>query len=249
MRTHRILKLPHYVQLYASLWNNPDICIGKAPVFWKQWHSSGILTQGGLYKDVIFMSFADLVHDCNLEGKDHFWKHLQIRSCVTSRVKLGEFAVNCILDYLNMMQECHMASQLYKLISCCVSGELSNVKLLWQKELRSDFTQDRRLNILSDCGKYIKEARGKFIHYKIIHKYYHITSRLHRMKRMKDNFCWKCKTEVETFLHCIWECFLDAPFWGGVVGVLSGWFGSTIPLNKDLCLLSDKSQIPNIFGI
>ena len=36
------------------------------------------------------------------------------------------------------------------------------------------------------------------------------------------------------------------PFWVKVVEVLSGWLGSAIPLTPELCLLGDKSQIPNI---
>ena len=36
------------------------------------------------------------------------------------------------------------------------------------------------------------------------------------------------------------------PLWVKIVAVLSGWLGSAIPLTPELCLLGDKSQIPNI---
>lgn len=212
MEAHHILKIPQYVQLYTSLWNNPSICIGRAPVYWRRWHSSGILTLGDLYKDGVFISFQDLIQKFKLEGKINFWKYLQIKSCITSKCKLGGVAENCILDYLDMPQGCHTASQFYKMIGSSISDESSNVKLIWQQDLRQEFSQDRWLKILSDCGKHIKEARVKFIQYKILHRYYHTPSRLYRMKLLKDNFCWKCKTEVGTFLHCIWECSLVAPF-------------------------------------
>ena len=57
-------------------------------------------------------------------------------------------------------------------------------------------------------GNYVREARGKFIQYKIIRRY--------------------C-----TFLHYIWECALVMPCWVST-------------LTPELCLLGDKSQIPNI---
>lgn len=58
-KVHRMLKLPHQVQTYASLWNNPAIYIDKGPLFWGQWHSRGIHTIGDLYKDGQFMSYED----------------------------------------------------------------------------------------------------------------------------------------------------------------------------------------------
>ena len=130
-----------------------------------------------------------------------------MRNCVASK-----FKENQILDYLKRPHECHTASLFYKLINHWVSGESSNVKLLWQRDLRTGFTLEKWLEILSESGKYVREARGKFIQYKIIHRYYHTPTKLHRMKLMNDNLCWKCKTEVGTFLHCIWQCALVMPF-------------------------------------
>ena len=70
-----------------------------------------------------------------------------------------------------------------------VSGESSNVKLLWQRDLRTNFTQEKWLGVPGDCGKYIREPRGKFTQYMIIHRYYHTPVTLHRMKLMNDNMC------------------------------------------------------------
>ena len=71
-RVHRANKLSHYVQKYASLWNNPAICIGKTLVCWNKWYSCGIHTIGDLYSDGVFMSYTDLTRKFTLEGKQHF---------------------------------------------------------------------------------------------------------------------------------------------------------------------------------
>lgn len=62
------------------------------------------------------------------------------------------------------------ASQFSKLTNLAVSGGSINVKLLWQRDLRTNLTQDKWLDILAGCGKYVREARGKFTQYKILHR-------------------------------------------------------------------------------
>ena len=61
-----------------------------------------------------------------------------------------------------MPREHCTASQFYRLTNYSVSGESSNVKLLWQRDLRMNFIQEKWLGVLADCGKYVRETRGKF---------------------------------------------------------------------------------------
>lgn len=190
------------------------------------------------------MSYEELISQFKLEGKQHFWKYLQIRDCV--KPQISNSSENHIMDYMNMPLKCGTASQFYKLTNVYVSGEFTNVKLLWQRDLGTNIAQEKWSDILAGCGKYVKEARGKFTQYKIIHRYYHTPVRLHRMKLLNNNICWKCKTGLGTFLHCIWECPLVAPFWAEAVDFLSEWSGEVIPLTPVMCLLGDRSQIPTV---
>lgn len=243
-KAHKMYKISHHVQPYASLWFNPAVYIGKVSVYWKQWHSRGICTIGDLYKNGQFMSYGELINHFKLEGKQHFWKYLQIRDCV--KPKISNSLENPIMDYMNMPLERCTASQFYKSTNLLVSEECTNVKLLWQRDLETNIAQEKWLEMLAGSGKYVKEARGKFTQYKIIHRYYHTPVRLHRMKLLNDNKCWKCKTGLGTFLHCIWECTLVAPFWVEVVDFLSEWCGSAVPLTPVMCLIGDRYQLPNI---
>ena len=49
------------------------------------------------------------------------------------------------------------------------------------------------LKIISDNGKYIREAKGKFIQYKIIHRHYFTPLILHRMGVLNNNLYWICQ--------------------------------------------------------
>ena len=102
------------------------------------------------------------------------------------------------------------------------------------------------IQIISDNGKYIREAKGKFTQYKIIHRYYFTPLRLYRMGVMDNSLCWKCQKEAGTLLHCIWQCPCIQPFWRFVLEYLGQWAGRKLPVSPRLCLLGDRSQLHNM---
>lgn len=56
------------------------------------------------------------------------------------------------------------ASQFYHMTSFVVGGGSINVKLWVQKDLGTNFAQEKQFDI-PDCRKYVSEARGKFTQY------------------------------------------------------------------------------------
>lgn len=143
--------------------------VGKVPVYWKQWHLSNVRTIGDLYKNEQFVSLEELRCHFKLKGKQHFWRYLQIRNCLKS-LSVCNSSENYIMDYMHMPFERCTASQFYKPTNLAVSGGSINVKLLWQRDLGTNLTQDKWPDILAGCGKYVREARGKFTQYKILHR-------------------------------------------------------------------------------
>ncbi len=61
-----------------------------------------------------------------------------------------------------------------------------------------------------------------------------------------NSLCWKCKKEEGTYLHMIWECSLVQPFWRKILRIFEEWLGFNLPVKPQLCLLGDKSVVPNI---
>ena len=169
-KIHKMHKLSHYKQIYSSLWHNPMISIGKASVYWKEWHCNGLCNVADLYEEGVFMPFADVKRKYNLEGKEHFWKYLQIRDCVTSRIQYKDGGH--IMDYLALPAEYHRASIFYRTTNQLLSDGCQSLKTIWEKDLGCLMFDEEWRRIISNNGRYIREAKGKFTQYKITHRYY-----------------------------------------------------------------------------
>lgn len=100
--------------------------------------------------------------------------------------------------------------------------------------------------ILSHTEKYVREARSKYIQYKIIHRYYYTPTRLNRIKLIQDELCWKCKVERGTYLHALWGCPLVFPLWKKVLEVIGIWLECILPISPRLCLLGDRTKVQNL---
>lgn len=180
--------MSHLRQSYASLWHNPAIHIGKKSLYWNEWLIKGIYTISDLYLDGVFISFSDLVQKYNLESKGNFWRYLQIRDCITK----GQFiqGKNPVMEFLELPCITHRAAMFYKTFNRLQEDVCKNLRIVWQKDLGCDFSDEEWLKILSNTGKYVREARGKFIQFKLIHRFYFTPSKLHRMGLLTNNLCW-----------------------------------------------------------
>ena len=49
-------------------------------------------------------------------------------------------------------------------------------------------------------------------------------------------YCFKCKTEIGNYIHCLWSCVKLRNYWSDIVTELSIIFGVPIELNP-MCLL------------
>lgn len=213
-------------------------------MYWEYWSSKGINTVGDLYEDGVLLSYNQLLQRYNLTGRDNFWKYLQMRSCMDSL--LCSLEDNQITDFMKMPLKKHKASYFYKIGTLTICSDSESLKMSWQRDLGQEFEIDRWAKIVAECGKYVREARSKFTHYKVLHRYYFTPSRLHRMKLLSDDLCWKCRIEKGTFIHCIWGCTLVRPLWEQIVSILGGWLGLEMPCCPELCLLGDKSYLPKL---
>lgn len=203
----------------------------------------GIHNVGDLYTDGVLMAFSEFMLRYNIK-KDNFWKYLQIRDCIVKDSFIHKD--NPIQDFMDSSTMEYKASTFYKLFNNMQKDICKGLRIVWQRDLGCTFNDDEWLRILSNNGKYIKESRGKFTHYKLVHRFYFTPSRLHKMGLLTNNLCWKCKTESGTFLHAIWECKYISPFWKTVIQHIGKWIGVGIPMLPRICLLGDQTVMPNI---
>ena len=125
---------------------------------------------------------------------------------------------NPVLEFLDLPCMAHRAARFYRIFNGLHKDICKSLRVVWQKDLGCDLSDEAWLRILRNTGKYIKEARGKFTQYRLIHRFYFTPSKLHRMGLLANNLCWKCQTGTGTFLHAIWECKLVKSFWVEVLG-------------------------------
>lgn len=181
----------------------------------------------------MFISFSEPKHKYNLQTKDCFWKYLQIRDCI-NKDQFNQDK-NPVLEFLELPRKAHSTAMFYKIFSGLQKDIYKSLGIIWQKNLGCDLSDEVWLKKLSNTGKCIKEARGKFTQYRVIHKFYFTPSKPHRMGLMANNLCWKCQTEIGTIMHpIIWECKLVNPFCKKVLEYVGKWVGSTIPVSTRL---------------
>ena len=114
------------------------------------------------------------------------------------------------------------------------------------KDIGVVFGNKEWTEIMSQCGKFVKECKCKLTQYKIIQRYYWTPVRLNRLGLMNNKLCWKCQNDNSTLIHCLWECPVIQRFWTVVMQCLSDWLERTVPPCPKLCLLGDKGQISDL---
>lgn len=76
---------------------------------------------------------------------------------------------NVIECYLQSPKIDHKASKWYEMCPWTNNNGCSYLKKIWEKDLSCTLDEKKWEGILSNTEEHIREARGKFIQYKIIH--------------------------------------------------------------------------------
>ena len=80
--------------------------------------------------------------------------------------------------------------------------------------------------------------------YRILHILQCTPHFLNKINPQISPLCVKCKKEVVTYLHCIWQCPLIARYFKNITKELSSIFHKTVKLEPDLFLLNiPKGQL------
>ena len=107
--------------------------------------------------------------------------YLQILSCISS--KPDSVADNNVMNYIKLPLEKCKAIQFYKTANASLFNDSNIMRLIWQRDISVEIKCDNWAKMFADCGKYVREARGKLTQYKILHRYFYTPSKVHRMKK------------------------------------------------------------------
>ena len=101
------------------------------------------------------------------------------------------------MDYFKLPGGCIQASVFYRKTNQLLCYDCHNLKER-ERVIGCIMEDSTWLKIISDNGKYIREAKGKFIQYKIIHRHYFTPLILHRMGVLNNNLYWICQKKAGT---------------------------------------------------
>ena len=84
-----------------------------------------------------------------------------------------------MVEFLELPDTACRAAVFYKIFHGLQKNICKNLRFVWQKDLGCELNEEIWLRILANTWKYIKEAKGKFTQYRLIHRFYSINSKLH----------------------------------------------------------------------
>ncbi len=108
-----------------------------------------------------------------------------------------------VIDYMKLPLQKRKASQFYKIANSSLSKDSNHLKMIWQRDLGGEIESDRWTILVADCGKYVRESRGKLTQYNVLHRNYYTPCRLNRLKLQGDDLFWKFSViSVGTTMAC-----------------------------------------------
>ena len=153
---------------------------------------------------------------------------------------------NVVQQYLRLPTNNRSASTFYNITADAIYSHCESLRVIWQKDLSCSIEEDVWTTLVSNVGWFMREARGEFTHYKILHRYYFTPVCLHKMGLLQNNMCWKCKVQEGSFIHVMWACPSVLPFWRDVIQTVQDWLHIPIPESAQSCLLGDGSCLPGL---
>lgn len=230
---------------FTPIIDNPDFLPGCNDQGYKLWMERGLKKLGDLFENQVLMSFTQVQQKFGLHKKD-FFRYLQVRNFIIRDTTLKNNNLSIVEDTLNTFTGKKSISVFYKTLTSTSPSSSLIVKLAWENDIGTQIDPDVWCKIWEKASRISVCNRTKSIQFRILHRI-HITPVL--KNKMDPNFsplCWKCKTEVGDYFHCVWSCSQIKNYWSSVVKELYYIFNITIPLDPRFLLLGlVDSRIPS----
>ena len=219
----------------SILWNNKNIIIEGKSVYWKEWHTAGIVRLEDLLDEN--NSFLEYHQFCRKTGlKPPFTRFFGLISAIPSEWK------QTLRSGTNLnSQQTKKPDQSFLNKSTCKSIR----NLLTQKKFREPLASSRlcRLGIEYDklTAIYLlpfnltKETKLSMFQYKIIHNILPYGNRLYMMKISNSPLCNYCNL-LETLPHMLVECKNVHNFWVKAISWWNSRSGNSYTIDV-LCIL------------
>uniref|UniRef100_A0A3Q3FRX3 Reverse transcriptase domain-containing protein n=1 Tax=Labrus bergylta TaxID=56723 RepID=A0A3Q3FRX3_9LABR len=220
--------------------------IGKS--IFNDWYSKGLRFVADLFQNGDFMSFNQLKTKYRIPNS-HFFGFLQVRHFVKSDLifptdqsllsSIESFLLNFSLNALNDRKIISLFYDKLHPINC---DRVERTRELWERDLEVELSAEAWSGTFVSARKIFTCNRLKESQYRILHRLQRTPQFLNKMSPQISALCVKCKKEVGTYYHCVWQCPLISRYWKNVAQELGLIFHRTIKLEPALFLLNLPTQ-------
>lgn len=216
------------------------------------WFNKGIKTINNLYKDNIFISFAQLAETYDLP-KTHFFRYLQIRSFVKKTFtsfpeKPPETQYDSIF-WLNSNAK-GLIARMYGYINNINPHSTEHLKRAWDNDLGVTMTKYDWEAVLDLIHTSSTSALHGLIQLKVVHRVHLTQARLARIYPNVEPFCPRCRGQPADLIHMFWLCPKLSSFWQDIFKAFSEMFGTQFnpnPISAVFGLIPEECRdlLPN----
>ena len=196
------------------IWNNKDVRINNAPVFYKTFFESGIICVNDLLFDLNNINSYNIISK-NVAGKVNFLTWAGLRHAIPSHLKMSNYTFMASPPSLvineNVFNVLKKKSKDYYSLLLSKKAQFPNRGLTLKHEF--DLTDDelQKAYILPHtvCGEpYIRAFQ-----YKVLNSILYTNTKLYKIGFATDDNCSFCKCHPETLSHFFFECTYSQTFW------------------------------------
>lgn len=139
---------------------------------------------------------------------------------------------------------CIFISKVYSvLIKECPKPKLYRSKERWESDLNITIEDALWSDLCKDSISATINSRYRLIHYNFLHQLYLTPEKIHGSKPELSEVCFRCATEIGSFLHCTWSCVKVRDYWLDLCDTLSNITRISIPVEPEICLIGNFMKI------
>lgn len=191
------------------------------------------------------MSFTELQNTFGLPDT-MYYPYLQLRHAVAAQGDAGEWEL-CPTPVFHVLQS---SSVTKGTISTCYQMLLAKYLDAYPCKAidagRGDLGQvtedqwEEALQAIPTCSLNVAQKVSQLY---IILRVHYTPSKLHKMGRVSDPICCRCRQHNADLIHLLWRCPKLHRYWHEVISTLNGVFQTTVPVDPMQCLLGVLDEV------
>uniref|UniRef100_H3A8A9 Reverse transcriptase zinc-binding domain-containing protein n=1 Tax=Latimeria chalumnae TaxID=7897 RepID=H3A8A9_LATCH len=196
----------------------------------------GINQMGETFDGPALMSFMQLQDKYQLP-QTHFYRYLQFRHYPES--KLGPSLERCISQQIQWKG---FISSFYEHLQTACGWP----RRAWEADLDMDITPEEWETLNKNAQRDYICAKHRIVQYKILRRIYYTPAKIHRLFPSRSPLCVRCKSTQSDLMHVLWSCPNIQPFWKQVCKEISGYLGTRVEPDTQVCILSNHPNTTSI---